>query len=189
MKICVTAHCVLDKPVLEVWAPVADYPDSYEVSNLGGVRSKRRQVHWRGSMVTRRATVLRQVETSCFGHLSVGLYRDGKQKQRQVHRLVLEAFVGPRPVSMECCHGDGNPANNKVGNLRWDTRKGNMSDRNRHGTSNRGDRHGAAKLTSHDVAAIRAEILSGRKLCDIATERGVSRSAISLIKSNKTWVT
>src|SRR4051812_31439367 len=36
-----------------------------------------------------------------------------------VHRLIMEAFVGPRPDGLQCCHGDGNPANNAISNLRW----------------------------------------------------------------------
>lgn len=35
---------------------------------------------------------------------------------------------------MECCHNDGNPSNNIVENLRWDTHSGNMMDRTLHGT-------------------------------------------------------
>jgi hypothetical protein len=42
---------------------------------------------------------------------------------------------------MECCHYDGDPANNRVGNLRWDTRSSNNLDAVRHGT------HWAAKKT------------------------------------------
>jgi hypothetical protein len=29
----------------------------------------------------------------------------------------LEAFVGPRPPGLVCCHEDGDPANNRVENL------------------------------------------------------------------------
>lgn len=34
---------------------------------------------------------------------------------------------------MEVCHNDGNPANNVVTNLRWDTKKANARDRLMHG--------------------------------------------------------
>jgi len=47
--------------------------------------------------------------------------------------MVLEAFVGPCPEGMECCHRDGNPANNHVGNLYWGTRSENLYDAVRHG--------------------------------------------------------
>lgn len=43
-------------------------------------------------------------------------------------RIVLLAFVGPPPPGTECCHGDGDPTNNRIGNLRWDTSSANRLD-------------------------------------------------------------
>ena len=40
-------------------------------------------------------------------------------KRYLVHRLVLEAFVGPCPVGFECDHKDRNRSNNHIENLRW----------------------------------------------------------------------
>jgi hypothetical protein len=75
---------------------------------------------------------------------------------RKVHRLVLETFVGPCPDGMECCHNNGDPADNRLENLRWDTLSSNAYDRVEHGVHNmaRRDRcnHGhlfvGANLTS-----------------------------------------
>lgn len=50
------------------------------------------------------------------------------------HRMVAEAFLGPCPKGLEVCHGDGNPINNRVGNLRYDTHRNNMLDAIQHGT-------------------------------------------------------
>jgi len=41
---------------------------------------------------------------------------------------VLEAFVGPAPEGHEGLHGDGDPANNRLDNLRWGTRSENNID-------------------------------------------------------------
>ena len=49
-----------------------------------------------------------------------------------VHRLVLEAFVGPMPEAMETRHLDGNPANNCLDNLRYGTRAENEADKRLH---------------------------------------------------------
>ena len=38
-------------------------------------------------------------------HLRVSLSKDGKRQTRRVHRLALEAFVGPCSEGMEACHG------------------------------------------------------------------------------------
>jgi len=41
---------------------------------------------------------------------------------------------GPRPDGMECCHGNGDSADNRVENLRWDTRANNGADKRMHKT-------------------------------------------------------
>ncbi len=50
------------------------------------------------------------------------------------HRAVLLAFVGPCPEGMEACHNNGDPLDNRVENLRWDTRSNNTLDKVAHGT-------------------------------------------------------
>jgi len=53
---------------------------------------------------------------------------------RKVHRLVLEAFVGPCPEGMVAAHHpDPNPLNCSLSNLRWATRKENEQDKFRQG--------------------------------------------------------
>ena len=53
----------------------------------------------------------------------------GKVTCRYVHRLVLEAFVGPCPPGLECLHRDHDTANNRLRNLRWGTRTENIEDK------------------------------------------------------------
>lgn len=63
--------------------------------------------------------------------------RDGKRERWTfIHTVVLETFVGPCPEGLEACHGNGDPADNRVDNLRWDTHQENMRDAVRHGTHN-----------------------------------------------------
>ncbi len=124
------------------------------------------------------------VQLSALGRLTI-------RKQfvlRQVHRLVLEAFVGPCPEGMECCHHDGNPANNHVSNLRWDTRKGNAADRDRHGHTLRGESHWGAKLTAEAVRQIRADHAAGAKTQrQLSREHGVHFGVIHAVIRRKTW--
>lgn len=69
-----------------------------------------------------------------FVKLSNGRIKGGRTKHvcASVHVLVLQAFVGPRPPGQQGCHNDGNPKNNLLTNLRWDTPSGNYSDRKKH---------------------------------------------------------
>ncbi len=63
------------------------------------------------------------------GYLFVCLRKNPGEKLCAVHRLVLEAFVGPCPEGMVCCHyPDNNRTNNALKNLRWDTPSENSKD-------------------------------------------------------------
>jgi HNH endonuclease/NUMOD4 motif len=50
-----------------------------------------------------------------------------------VSTLVASTFLGPRPPGQECCHWDDDPTNNRLFNLRWDTRAANQHDLVRNG--------------------------------------------------------
>ncbi|WP_353935881.1 NUMOD4 motif-containing HNH endonuclease [uncultured Corynebacterium sp.] len=112
-----------------VWHPVQGYEGLYEVSNAGGVRGVDRTLsdgrRWKGRAL--------KMAESHNGHLWVMLAKNGAQKRCWVHRLVLEAFVCPRPDGMEGCHNNGDPKDNRVENLRWDARSNNAFDRVLHG--------------------------------------------------------
>jgi HNH endonuclease len=105
-----------------------------------------------------------------------------------VHRLVLLAFVGPPGDGQECCHANGDRADCRLENLRWDTRHANRADARRHGTLRggglRGEASPQAKLSEGQVQRIRA---AAGKQRDIAAAFGVSQKAVWLIKARKTW--
>ena len=114
---------------MERWLPVPGYEGKYEVSDQGRVRALDR-VDTRGR---RRAGKVLAIRRAQSGHGTVCLH-DGGRWQVLVHHLVLLAFVGPRPDGMEGCHWNDDPADNRVENLRWDTRSGNIQDSVRNGT-------------------------------------------------------
>lgn len=124
----------------EEWRAVVGFEGSYEVSNHGRVRSLDRAIPYQkidqysGRLIAvtkhMKGKVLRP-GTMKSGHQFIVL---GRGNGFCVHALVLTAFKGPCPEGMECCHGDGDPANNHIDNLRWDTRLANVHDMMRHGT-------------------------------------------------------
>lgn len=158
--------------IMEIWRDVTGFEGLYEVSDKGRVRSK----------LT--GKIKAQTLNKKDGRLFMLLWKNNKPKNRKPHTLVMEAFVGKRPRKMECCHYDGNPQNNNLSNLRWDTCKNNHADKVRHGTTNRGERCGTAKLTQKQVEAIRIDIRLQR---EIAEEYGVLQNTISRIKGGKRW--
>lgn len=119
----------------EIWRPVVGWEDRYEVSCMGRVRSRRREGACYG-----RTGVIHAGKRTAFGHIVVQLRRPGVREEKRVHRLVLEAFFGPCPDGMEGCHNNGNPSDNRLENLRWDTRSENIRDSVRHGTHSKSAR-------------------------------------------------
>lgn len=165
--------------VLEIWKPVVGF-DDYEVSNLGQVRS-----HKRG------ATHLLKPIKQRSGHLQLWLRRDGKTVAVGVHRLVLEAFVGPCPEGLVGTHNDDNPANNCLTNLLWDTQSNNIRHMFEVGRQTQkppkpryGTEHPRHKLTEEQVKSIRND---NRSCAAIAEEYGVSPMTISRCRTRKTY--
>ena len=139
------------------------YEGQYEVSNQGNVRTFRRGAKGR----------LLKPGRMPRGHLSVAL---GRGNSQCVHKLVLLAFVGAAPDKHECCHNNGNPADNRLENLRWGTRSENNIDAVVH--------HNRGKLSESDIQDIRRRLAVegrgvGRKL---AAKYGVHETTISAIK-------
>jgi hypothetical protein len=67
-------------------------------------------------------------------HRHIALCDGDGGKSYRVHRLVLEAFIGPLPDGMEVRHLDDDPNNNHLTNLVYGTRSENMHDRVSNGT-------------------------------------------------------
>ncbi len=108
----------------------------YRVGNDGSVWSRWR-LYWatggRGGFKSIADGEWRQLAPGIdnTGHLKIGLMKTGKRYFKLVHRLVLQAFVGPCPKNMQCRHLDNNPKNNNIENLKWDTAKNNCKDRSK----------------------------------------------------------
>lgn len=118
----------------EHWLPIAGYEGAYEVSDLGRVRGlDREMVAADGVLQSRRGRVL-QTSRMRSGHMQASLWSNNVATLIYVHRLVLLTFIGPPPPDMECCHNNGDPADNRLINLRWASHLDNMDDKRRHGT-------------------------------------------------------
>ena len=106
---------------------------------------------------------------------------DGSPRRCFGSTLVLEAFKGPRPEGMECCHEDGNCLNDAAYNLRWGTSVSNKADMRRHGTFLSGDKSPVAKLKDAQIPEILAMRKSGTLLRRIGIIFGVTEQRIHQI--------
>lgn len=162
---------------VEEWRPVVGYSD-YAVSSFGRVYSFK-QTNCRGGFLK-----------SCLntkGYLIVGLSNSGRSVSYRVHRLVLEAFVGPCPLGKEAGHLDGVRTNNRIANLAWITSSENRRHTYLHGTATVGERNGAHKLTTEQVKQIRAELKDGVPASWLARDYGVDPATIERINHRISW--
>ncbi len=158
----------------EDWRTVPGFPN-YEVSDEGRVRGP-------NGILTPRVHPR--------GYLRVNLLRSGGRSTFPIHRLVLEAFVGPKPEGMECRHLNDCKADNRLANLRWGTPKENGQDavRNgRHEGQNLGETNGAARLTAEAVREIRTAPRHHGYIVDLARKFGVAKSTVDRARTGRNW--
>ena len=159
----------------ERWLPVVGYEGVYEVSSLGRVRSVRPRF---GDGILRG-------DVDRYGYRRVLLSRDAKSVRFKVHRLVCTAFHGEPPPGHQVAHLDGNKTNNVADNLKWATRAENNSHKDAHGTHPIGMRNGRTRLTSEQVAEIRAKVAAGATCRPLARQYGVYHTTIHRIASGE----
>lgn len=110
---------------MEIWKEVKGYEGSYQVSNLGRVRSLDRL----DSAGRRLSGKVRKIGLSGCGYLIVSLCLDGKHKHPKVHQLVAGAFLNHTPCGHKLVvdHIDNDKLNNKLENLQIITSRENNS--------------------------------------------------------------
>ena len=169
--------------MVELWRSIP-YFSGYEASTLGRIRSERLFTRW-GRKGWR---VLKPwLSGSRAPRLQITLTRNSKRYRKSVHRIILETFTGSCPLGMQACHNDGNPMNNHLENLRWDTRRINDQDVVRHGI-HKGSRNPQSKLKEADIPKIKQMFfIEGKSKSAIARKLNVTRSTIFAVITGRTW--
>lgn len=168
----------------EIWRPVVGWCGLYEVSTHGRIRSLDRVTN--GPLGSTRVTKGRVKALRLHdGYQTVTLHDKGRCKTLCVNRAMLQVF---RPAinerDLDSCHNNGNRADNRLDNLRWDTRNGNLKDMDIHGTRIRGDAHPSSKMTESQVRLIRDSEKSNHEL---AGELGISEQMVRRARNGTTW--
>jgi hypothetical protein len=173
----------------EVWKKVAGFED-YEVSNLGRVQVQNRKIQCRdGRVKTWPGRMLKLFPGGFKGrYRRVSLWKRNKGTTKYVHILVAEAFIGPRPSGKEINHKDGDPTNNRVGNLEYVT--GSQNKRHYHLLNRgliQGEANWNAKIKAVDVKAIRVLVEAGFPCKYVADLFGLQQMQVSRIARRKRW--
>lgn len=169
----------------EEWKPIPGFPEHYEASSLGRIRSLPR-VSPHGHRL--RGRVLRdQGNGKGYRYVTLGMGGKGKRRNVYVHRLVLLAFRGKPEPENQACHCDGNRSNNTLANLRWDTIAGNHADKYRHGTSAAGERNVNAVLSEGQVVDLLLRVRNGESIKSAAEQVGAQYSHACRIVRGERW--
>lgn len=162
----------------EQWAAIPGVPH-YEASDYGRVR---RSSRGRGAQYL----LVLSPRPTRRGYQTVRLRYEGRYRTFFIHKLVLLAFVGPRPDGHQCNHRNGRKEDNRLTNLEWVTGRENMAHSWAMGLHRIrvGSESSAAKLTEEQVRAIRQSRATNRA---VAREFGVTSSCINCIRTGQTW--
>ncbi len=116
VTIITTVKYTKDNPMLnfnnELWKPVKDFENFYEISNKGRVRNTR--------------GLVLKTHPQNSGYLQITFIVNNVRTKFLVHRLVAMQFIENHENKRYVNHIDGNKLNNSVENLEWVTNSENI---------------------------------------------------------------
>ena len=137
----------------EMWKPVKNFENHYEVSSFGKIRSLDREVvsssnkkiKLKGRLI--HGTLLKN------GYFCVAL---NSKTRKYIHQIVAEAFLPNEQYKKTVNHKDGNKTNNCLDNLEWNTFKQNNDHARETGLNNQhGEKCNLSKYSDQFIEAVR----------------------------------
>lgn len=157
---------------LEVWVPIFRH---YEISNMGRVRSLKRNVH----------IIMKQYLINS-GYYIVHFRVGNRRIARTVHRLVADIFLKNIDPKKTTVNHEFGKSDNRASSLSWMTQVENSLHALSNGLLPRGTQSYLAKLDETQVKTIKS-IGSSLTQLQLARYFKVSRSNIGSILSGKVW--
>ena len=153
--------------MIEEYRDIKDYEGLYQISNLGNVKSLRKNK-------------ILSTRINRYGYVDVHLYKDGSEKRCEIQRLVAQTFI-PNPNNKEQVnHIDGNKTNNTVFNLEWTTPSENI----KHAWNN-----GLKKIKNKESLMKQVKCIEDnlifRSINEAAIHYGIHASNISMVCNGK----
>lgn len=173
----------------ELWKPMLNYEDLYEVSNLGRIKSvTRNNIDSIGRNVQRRSQIIKSIPKK-IGYCFINVYRDGKRYKYNTHKIVALTWI-PNPENKYTInHINGVKHDNRVENLEWCTVKENVHHAIATGLSKRkGTDNTNACLDEKQVVEIRSSYIKKKgNIKKLSEKYKVSTSIISDVVNNRTY--
>jgi len=171
----------------ETWKDIKGYEGSYQVSNLGRVRSLDRIIHYNNNTKHLHKGKILKPTTNGRDYYSICLSTNMVWDRCYVHRLVAQAFI-PNPLNKpQINHKNGIKYDSKVKNLEWCTNNENRQHAVKNGLIARGEKFIISKLTNKQVRVIKYCLKIGMKQKDIAKYFPTRKENINAIKRNVIW--
>lgn len=165
----------------EEWRPVVGFEDLYAISSFWRVQN----------IITGRLLRAELAGAPKSKYLRVTLCRNGVNRRRKLHHLVLDAFfIGPKSPGSVGNHKDGNRLNNAPENLEWTTKSGNIQHAlTELGTHPHGETAPTHCLTDEIVMDMRARLGKGEQVDfqAIADRCGLDRRNVYGAAVGETW--
>ena len=176
----------------EIWKDIPEYQGFYQISNLGRVKRKKRNVN---SFIQKSGfrTISDRIcnsQDNGKGYKQIYVSINNKRKLFYIHRLVAIHFIENPDNKPQVNHKDGNKSNNVFNNLEWCSRIENIKHAIEKKLINaKGENSKNAKLTEKQVLAIRRlnKINPKFNKTKVAKKLNVRDTTIHKIIKNKRW--
>jgi hypothetical protein len=191
-----TLHFTEEELVNEIWLPIKEFEDYYEVSNLGRFRSKDRTITRHNGVKENKPARILKNNYYTNGYVQLILYVEKQRFNFIAHRVVADHFI-PNPNNLPVInHLDLIKWNNRVTNLEWCTK----SENGIHAVKNgcfleveqlKGEAHPNAKLSDEEALYIKQnfrkrDFKNNNNLYKEFSHR-ITRSAFDKICFNHSW--